>query len=94
LLPLTAPAQTRPVPPDQPETPGQFIDDAAITAKVKAELIKDDTVKAGQVNVTTSQGIVQLSGSVDTLAAKQQAEVIAGRVAGVKSVMNSLQVKE
>ncbi|MDB6168677.1 MAG: putative phospholipid-binding domain protein, partial [Verrucomicrobia bacterium] len=47
------------------ESTGEYVDDSAITAKVKAALIHDETVKAGQVNVETFKGVVQLSGFVD-----------------------------
>lgn len=44
---------------------GEYIDDKAITAKVKAALLKDPEVKALQVKVETYNGVVQLSGFVD-----------------------------
>jgi hyperosmotically inducible protein len=75
-------------------TAGEVIDDGMVTAKVKAALIADPTVKAHEVNVETREGVVQLSGFVDSALAKTTAAEVAGRVAGVKDVQNDLQVKQ
>ena len=75
------------------ESTGQYIDDAGITSKVKAKLIGDSTVKARQVDVDTYQGVVQLSGFVDTQEQKDRAAQVAATVPGVKSVKNNLVVK-
>lgn len=73
---------------------GEVIDDSMITAKVKAALIADPTVKAHEVNVETREGVVQLSGFVDTMEAKNMAAEVAQRTAGVKEVRNELEVKQ
>jgi len=75
------------------ESTGEYVDDSAITTKVKTALVEDDTVKAREVKVTTYRGAVQLSGFVDTAAQKAQAEVVASRVPGVRSVQNNITVK-
>jgi hyperosmotically inducible protein len=75
------------------ETPGQYIDDATVTAKVKAELIRDDQVRGRDVKVTTEHGTVQLSGFVDTDAQRARAAEIAATIEGVKSVQNLITVK-
>lgn len=75
------------------QSTGEFVDDATITTKVKAEFVRDDTVKAHDVSVTTFKGVVQLSGFVDTAVEKARAEQIAGAVSGVKSVQNNISVK-
>ncbi len=72
---------------------GKYIDDAMITAKVKAMLLKDDLVKGLAVNVETHKGTVQLSGWVDSPAQAARAETIALGVEGVKGVRNALQIK-
>ena len=72
---------------------GKFIDDAWITAKVKALLLKDEGVKGLSVNVETYKGTVQLSGWVSDPAQIIRAEQIALSVEGVKSVRNDLQIK-
>ncbi|MFN4278390.1 MAG: BON domain-containing protein [Ferrovibrio sp.] len=75
------------------ESAGEYIDSAAITTKVKAELIKDPVTKAGQISVETFKDVVQLSGFVDTAQAKTRAEQIAHNVQGVRGVWNDLVVK-
>ncbi len=75
------------------ETPGQYVDDAAITAKVKTAIFRDGTLHPTQIHVTTEHGVVELSGVVDTRAQKSQAEEIAEQVPGVRSVSNQLTVR-
>lgn len=72
---------------------GEYIDDAALTAKVKAELLRDSIVNGMAVNVDTYKGIVQLNGFVDTVQQKERAAQIARNVPGVQSVQNKLSVK-
>ncbi len=70
------------------------VEDAAITAKVKAALAGDPRTKAHQVNVETREGAVQLSGFVDSTEAKSTAGELARAVDNVKSVDNELDVKK
>lgn len=72
---------------------GETIDDAAITTKVKAALVDNDIVEAGEVNVNTYRGVVQLSGFVDSNEEKTQAAQAAKSVSGVKDVRNDLKVQ-
>jgi hyperosmotically inducible protein len=72
---------------------GETIDDAAVTAKVKVALVDNDIVEAGEVNVTTYRGVVQLSGFVDSNEEKTQATQAAKSVSGVKDVRNDLKVQ-
>ena len=46
------------------EGTGEYIDDSVITAKVKASLFNEPTLKATEINVETFKGDVQLSGFV------------------------------
>ena len=75
------------------QSTGEFVDDTAITTKVKTDLVRDETVKARQVNVDTFKGVVQLSGFVDTDAQKMRAGEIARGVNGVTDVKNNIVVK-
>lgn len=75
------------------QSTGEYIDDAAITAKVKAALVKDPLVKATEVKVDTFKGTVQLSGFVDNNDQRAQAERIAASTAGVMSVKNNIALK-
>lgn len=77
---------------DAPRTAGQAIDDAAITASVKAKLLADDRTKGFDVNVDTRNGIVTLKGGADTQAAKLAAGQLAGQAEGVVLVKNELTV--
>ena len=74
-------------------TVGEVIDDSVLTAKVKAALIESPDTKAHQINVETKDGVVQLSGFVDTSSAKSAATTVAKSVTGVKDVKNELSVK-
>ena len=74
--------------------PGEYVDDATLTAKVKTEIAKEEGLgDALQINVDTYRGVVSLSGFVDSADIAQKATACAQRVTGVKSVKNSLQVK-
>lgn len=75
------------------ESTGGYIDDSAITAKVKTALIRDKAVDADEVHVNTFKGTVQLSGFVSSDKASDSAEDDAQKVPGVKSVDNELEVK-
>lgn len=72
---------------------GEYIDDAAITAKVKGALFQDPIVSGLAVNVDTYKAIVQLNGFVDSPQQKTRAEQIARNVPGVQGVQNKLTVK-
>lgn len=75
------------------ESTGEYIDNSAITARVKTALIDDEIVKANDVQVETFRGTVQLSGFVDTEAQKDRATTVAKSVQGVREVKNNLIVK-
>lgn len=75
------------------QSTGEYIDDTALTAKVKTALITDETVKAFDVQVETFRGAVQLSGFVDSEAQKSRAEQVARNVAGVRNVVNNIALK-
>jgi osmotically-inducible protein OsmY len=76
------------------ESTGEYIDDSVITTKVKAALYEDKSVSGFAVKVVTYKGVVQLSGFVDTVAEKQEAEKVALAVKGVLSVENNITVKK
>jgi hyperosmotically inducible protein len=68
--------------------------DAEITARVETALVRSDEAHARQVNVETENGIVQLSGFVDSERAKTAAADAAKGVSGVQEVRNELIVRE
>ena len=75
------------------EGTGEYIDDAVITTKVKAEIFQDASLKSSEINVETFKGVVQLSGFVNSQADINKAVEIARTVKGVKSVKNSMHLK-
>ena len=72
----------------------QALDDAAISAKVKAALIDEETTKAREIDVETQSGVVQLSGFVESETSRKAAEEAARSVGGVESVRNALIVRQ
>ena len=73
-------------------TVGSWVDDVMISSKVKAKLIANSEIKAGDIDVSSSQGVVTLIGRVSSEAIKNEAERIARGTAGVKDVHNELLV--
>lgn len=70
-----------------------YAGDTATTSEIKAKLLADDIVPSRKVKVETTDGVVQLSGTVDSQAQIERAESIAKAVDGVKSVKNDLKTK-
>jgi hyperosmotically inducible protein len=77
----------------QHESTGQYIDDAAISTKVKAKLLNDSLTEGLKVDVNTNRGTVQLSGFVDNEQQRERADELAKNVPGVRLVRNDLIVK-
>jgi osmotically-inducible protein OsmY len=75
------------------ESTGQYVDDSTITAKIKAEIFKEDSLKSLQITVVTYKGNVQLSGFVESSQNIKKAGQIARSVDGVRSVKNDLVVR-
>ncbi|WP_333873968.1 BON domain-containing protein [Methylobacter sp.] len=75
------------------ESTGEYLDDSALTTKVKTSILGDSSLKLLQINVETFKGVVQLSGFVDSASAANRAVELTRKVKGVKSVNNSLIVK-
>ncbi|MEM7401868.1 MAG: BON domain-containing protein [Pseudomonadota bacterium] len=74
------------------ESAGEHIDDATIASKTKTALIGEKTVKARNINVEVSKGVLQLSGFVDSETEESTALNIANGVAGVKEVLDAIVV--
>ena len=77
----------------QSEKTGVAIDDTEITAKVKAAIFAEPGLSTLQISVETVNGVVTLSGSVDTQANSDKAKALASAVSGVKDVDNKLALK-
>jgi hyperosmotically inducible protein len=77
-----------------PRSVGTQIDDATITAKVKLKLIEDPITKARKIDVDTVNGVVTLTGAVESEKEIKRAIEIARNVEGVKKVVNNLRVEK
>ena len=78
---------------DTRQSTSEYVDDTWITTKVKSEIFSEPSLKVAQVNVETYQGVVQLSGFVDSNAAMAKAVEVARAVKGVKSVKNDMRLR-
>ena len=68
--------------------------DAALSARVKAAIATDVGARAaGALDVSSSGGVVQLSGGADSEAQASRAAQAAKKVQGVRSVRNEIRVK-
>ncbi len=65
----------------------------SLTLKVEEALLSDDRTSDAVIDVGSYQGIVTLTGWVESLEAAQAAEEIANRQAGVVKVINSLVIE-
>jgi osmotically-inducible protein OsmY len=75
------------------ESTGAYVDDAAITTKVKAAILDDSTLKVFDIHVLTDKSVVKLSGFVESRFMVARAGDVAGKVAGVTAVQNDLVVR-
>jgi hyperosmotically inducible protein len=75
------------------ETTGT-LSNARITSEVKLKFAADDTVKALNIDVDTSNGVVTLNGTVNSKAELQKAIQLAKTVDGVKQVKSNLTVAQ
>jgi len=73
-------------------TVGSWVDDVMISSKVKSKLIANSEIKAADIDVSSSQGVVTLIGRVSSATIKSDAERIARGTKGVNDVTNELLV--
>jgi hyperosmotically inducible protein len=69
------------------------VNDAAITASIKTDFLKDPDLSVLKIDVDTKGGVVTLNGLAGDEPARQRAEKMAGSVKGVREVRNFLVVK-
>jgi len=74
------------------ESNAAAVDDATITANVKAALVQDSETRASNISVNTIRGSVELTGFVNSREEGDEATRDARDVAGVRSVDNKLQI--
>jgi len=75
------------------ESTGEYVDDTAITTKVKSAIFSEPTLKSAEINVETFKGTVQLSGFVNSQADINKAIALTRAVGGVKNVKNDMRLK-
>jgi hyperosmotically inducible protein len=75
------------------KSPGQNVDDAAITAKIKAKLAADGDINPFNIDVDTNLGEVVLQGVVKKEDTRRKAEQYARDTDGVKRVRNLIKVE-
>ena len=71
----------------------EAISDGSLTAKIKAKMALDDTVKALDLNIDTVDRVVTVSGKVRTKAEHERAMALARETNGVKSVVDKITVE-
>lgn len=69
------------------------VTDGALTSKIKAKMALDDTVRALQIDVDTSNGVVTLTGTIRSEAERQRALALARETDGVSQVVDRLAIK-
>ena len=70
----------------------EYLSDSVITVKVKAVIMGDSILKASHIDVTTVNGVVTLTGTVDSEQSLGRAMELAGSQKNVKSVETKLVV--
>jgi osmotically-inducible protein OsmY len=73
-------------------TAGDFLSDAELTAKIRSKMALDDTVRARTIDVSTTGGVVTLTGTVRSAAEHAQAIRLARDTKGVTRVVDHLKV--
>ncbi len=74
------------------DTTGQYLDDATITAKVKASFAEDSLVQGRDISVRTDHGVVDLTGTVNSAKESDRATALATNIKSVRAVHNNLKV--
>jgi hypothetical protein len=72
---------------------GAILSDGALTAKIKSKMALDDVVKARSIDVTTTNHVVTLQGSVGSAAEHDRALQLAKETDGVTRVIDRLGVR-
>ena len=87
---VAAAATSDTLPTAHSDSVGAAISDSAITTKVKASFLGDERLEGSHIKVTTTNGVVTLTGTAAGAGSKAAAEALAKNVNGVKSVDDEL----
>lgn len=90
LIGLLAPGPGR----AEDRTLGEMLDDALIILEVKARFAADAPSTLSRVDVTADRRVVRLAGTARSLDERERLAAIAGRVRGVREVVNHLTVSD
>jgi hyperosmotically inducible periplasmic protein len=71
---------------------GEILSDSSLTAKIKSKMTLDDSVQARSIDVSTTNHVVTLSGTVRSQAERERAVQLARETAGVTRVIDNLTV--
>ena len=71
----------------------EAVGDGALTAKIKSKMALDDSVKALNIDVDTVDGVVRLTGTVQSQQERDKALALARETVGVKEVRDGLLIK-
>jgi osmotically-inducible protein OsmY len=75
------------------EKTGTYVDDSWITTKVKSDLLAAKDVSSTHISVTTTKGVVTLTGTAATMHESSKATEVARAVSGVKGVENDIRIQ-
>jgi osmotically-inducible protein OsmY len=78
---------------DKKEGDGNFLNDSGITAEVKTMIFNQTGFRTFNVNVTTENRVVHLTGTVKSREEMTKVVEAARRVGGVRSVKNDLKIQ-
>jgi hyperosmotically inducible protein len=70
------------------KTAQEALSDGSLTAKIKAKMALDDSVKALDLNIDTVNGVVTVAGKVRTRAERDRALALARETNGVRQVID------
>jgi osmotically-inducible protein OsmY len=72
---------------------GEVMEDGALTAKIKSKMALDDHVRARSIDIDTVDGVVSLSGTVQSQEERERAVRLARETTGVREVRDGLLVQ-
>jgi hyperosmotically inducible periplasmic protein len=75
------------------EKTGTYVDDSWITTKVKSDMLAAKDVSSTHISVSTTKGVVTLTGTAATMQESNKATEIARAVSGVKGVENDIRIQ-
>jgi len=70
-----------------------FVSDAALSGKIKSKMALDELVRARTIDVSTTGGVVTLAGTVQSVAERDKALLLARDTKGITRVIDHLVVQ-